>query len=81
MKIKYVGNQTLDPIGGGIISNKIILPTREFGTSVLMNSPLGKTIHSKGGIHYEYPKEILDRNAHIHHHHVVSGICHHMDYL
>ena len=50
IKIKYVGNQTLDPIGGGIISNKIILPTREFGTSVLMNSPLGKTIYSKGGI-------------------------------
>jgi len=50
IKIKYVGNQTLDPIGGGIISNKIILPVREFGTSVLMNSPLGKTIYSKGGI-------------------------------
>lgn len=41
MKIKYMGNQTLDPIGGGIISNRIILPTKEFGTSVLMNSPLG----------------------------------------
>ena len=81
MKIKYGGNQTLDPIGGGIISNKIILPTGEFGTSVLMNSPLGKTIYSKGGIHYEYPKEILDRNDHIRYHHVVSGICHHMDYL
>ena len=37
-------------MGGGIISNKIILPMGEFGTSVLMNSPLGKTIHSKGGI-------------------------------
>ena len=41
MKIKYMGNQTLDPIGGGIISNRIILSTKEFGTSVLMNSPLG----------------------------------------
>ena len=50
MKIKYGGNQTLDPIGGGIISNKIILPTREFGTSVLMNSTLVKTIYSKGVI-------------------------------
>ena len=81
MKIKYGGNQTLDPIGGGIISNKIILPVREFGTSVLMNSPLGKTIYSKGGIIYGYPKKTLGRNAHIHHNYVVSGICHHMDYL
>ena len=81
MKIKYGGNQTLDPIGGGIISNKIILPVREFGTSVLMNSPLGKFTYTNGGILYEYPKETLDRNAHIHPHIVVSGIFHHMDYL
>ena len=81
MKIKYVGNQTLDSIGGGIISNKIILPTREFGTSVLMNSPLGKSYLSKWRNPYGYPKEILDCNVHIHHRHVVSGICHHMDYL
>ena len=81
MKIKYGDNQTLDPIGGGIISNKIILPVRVFGTSVLMNSPLGKTIYSKGRIIYGYPKKTLGRNAHIHHHYMVYGICHHMDYL
>lgn len=70
-----------NPLGGGIISNKIILPVREFRTSVLMNSPLGKFIYSNGEILYEYPKEILDRNAHIHHNHMVSGILHHMDYI
>ena len=81
MKIKYEGNQTLDPIGGGIISNKIILPVREFGTSVLMNSPLGKFYPSKWRNPYGYPKKTLGRNAHIHHHYMVYGICHHMDYL
>ncbi len=45
-----MNNQTLDPIGGDIISNKVILPAREFRTVVLMNSPLGKTIHLNGGI-------------------------------
>ena len=59
------GNFTMN---GGIISNKIILPMGEFGTSVLMNSPLGKHIKLKGGILYEYSKKILYRNAHIHHH-------------
>ena len=68
-------------LGGGIISNKIILPVGEFKTFVLMNSPIGKFIYLNGGIIYEYPKEILDRNAHIHHNHVVSSILHHMDYI
>lgn len=36
-----MNNQTLDPKGGDIIQNKIILPMREFKLLVLMNSPLG----------------------------------------
>jgi hypothetical protein len=63
------------------ILNRIILPMMGFKTDVLMNSPLGKHIKLKGGILYEYPKEILYRNAHIHHHIVVFGILHHMDYI
>ena len=81
IKIKYTSNLTLDSRGGDIISNKVILPAREFRTSVLMNYPFGKFIYSNGGILYVYPKEILDRNAHIHHNNVVSGILHHVDYL
>ena len=52
-----------------------------FKTPVLMNSPLGKFTYTNGGILYEYPKEILDRNANIHHYIVVFGVLHHMDYL
>ncbi|MBO6274710.1 MAG: hypothetical protein J6M91_04095 [Methanobrevibacter sp.] len=61
--------------------SRIILPMGEFRTTVLMNSPIGKSNYSKWRNPYEYPKEILDRNAHIRHHHVVSGVLHHMDYI
>ncbi len=80
IKVKYVGNQTLDPIGGDIIANKIILPVREFRTFVLMNSPLGKFTYTNGGILYEYLKETLDRNAHICHRIMVFCVLHHVDY-
>ena len=54
---------------------------REFRTEVLMNSPLGKINMLNWRNPYEYPKEILDWNDHIHHHHMVFGILHHMDYI
>jgi hypothetical protein len=37
-------------MGGGIIMSRIILPMGEFKTTVLMNSPIGKSIHLNGGI-------------------------------
>ena len=67
--------------GGGIIMSRIILPMNEFRTAVLMKFSIGKSNYSKWGDPYEYPKQILDRNAHIHHHNVVSGVIHHMDYI
>ena len=45
--------------------DKIILLIVGFETKVLMNAPLGKYTKSIG-ILYGYPKEILDRDAHIH---------------
>ena len=66
IKANSITNQTIDPIGGGIISNKVILPMGEFGTSVLMNYLIGKSYLSKWGNPYGYPKEILGRNAHMH---------------
>ena len=81
IKLNIIINQTLDQCGGGIISNKVILPAREFGTFVLMNSPLGKFIHQNGGILMSIQKKfwvamliytIITWG---------SGICHHTDYL
>ena len=43
-----MNNQTLDPKGGDIIQNKIILPMREFKLLVLMNSPLGNLFIQMG---------------------------------
>ena len=80
IKIKYISNQTLDPKGGDIIQNKIILPMREFKPCFNELSSW-QFIHSNGGISYEYPKEILDRNARIHHHDVVFCIIYHKDYI
>ena len=53
----------------------------EFRTAVLMKFSIGKSNYSKWGNPYEYPKQILDRNANIHHHNVVSSVIHHMDYI
>ena len=39
-----------NPKGGDIIRNKIIFPMRGFRTTVLLNSPLGKSIYLNGGI-------------------------------
>ena len=50
IKLNIIINQTLDPKGGGIILNRVILPMMGFKTLVLMNSPLGKHIKLKGGI-------------------------------
>lgn len=51
---------------------------REFRTEVLINSPLGKTHPLNWRNPYEYPKEILDWNAHIHHHNMMFYILHHL---
>ena len=80
IKINSIGNQTLDPKGGGIIPNKIILPMGEFKTFVLMISPLGNSF-IRGGIIYEYPTKMLDNNAHIHYYYMVFCIINHVDYL
>ena len=50
IKLNIIINQTLDPKGGGIILNRVILPMMGFKTLVLMNSPLGKHIKLKGRI-------------------------------
>ena len=50
IKLNIIINQTLDPKGGGIILNRVILPMMGFKTLVLMNSPLGNHIKLKGGI-------------------------------
>lgn len=52
-----------------------------FKACVLMKCPLGKFTYTNGGIIYEYPKEILGCNAHIHYLHVVSGIVHYRNYI
>ena len=76
-----MSNQTLDPIRGGIIMSRIILLIGEFRTTVLMNSSISKSNYSKWRNPYEYPKETLDCNAHMHHHNMVFCICHHIDYI
>ena len=48
IKLNIIINQTLDPKGGGIILNRVILPMMGFKTLVLMNSPLGNFIHLNG---------------------------------
>ena len=74
-------NHNLDPNGGDIIGDKIILLMSGIGTDVLMFATFGKSINLKGRSLYGCPREILDRNAPKHHYFVVFRIMHPMDCL
>ena len=80
IKIKYVGNQTLDPIGGYYFEQDNIASE---GIWNICSNELSswQNYLFKGRNPYGYPKKTLGRNAHINHHDVVYCICHHMDYL
>lgn len=56
-KLNIKTNQALDPNGGDIIENKIILPKVRFETNVLMNTPFGKFKNLNGGILMRIQKE------------------------
>ena len=80
-KLNIVCNQTLDPKGGDIIKDRIILPMLGFETNVLMNSPLGKIDLLYGRAPCEYSEEILDGDAHLHHCIMVFSVLHHKGYV
>ena len=81
MKIKYGGNQTLDPKGGDIIVDKNNIADEGI-YNICFNELSSWRFHSfRWRNPYGYPKKTLGRNAHIHHHYMVYGIFHHVDYL
>jgi len=57
IKSNILNNQILDPDGGGIIRDTIILPMLGFKTCVLMNTTFGIFIHSNGGILMSFQKK------------------------
>ena len=76
MKLNIIINQTIDPKGGDIIQDQIILPILIFKIFNFWQFHLLNLEESLC-----VSKKILDLNARIYHHHMVFCILHHMEYI